>query len=190
MLHERKETASAAATTALSVRDAIETDAEAVRHLAESFGFIGAPAVASIEARIRQYIADKSYLLVVAELDGAPVGYAFAQDFGPGLRVDFSTGRLHDVFVLPTARRQGVGRALINAVSAWAHSRPCPLVLDWQAPANAVGFYESFSFKADRIGDLPQFPAFCIDTRKPAPLHIDVVTSAVGLNHGAFGINA
>jgi GNAT superfamily N-acetyltransferase len=54
---------------------------------------------------------------LVAELDGAVVGYAF---FSLGYNTDFAARSmwLHDLFVAPAARGRGVGYALMTAVAA------------------------------------------------------------------------
>ncbi len=80
--------------------------------------------------------------VVIAELDGAPVGFAL---FFP----NFSTfvGRpglyLEDLFVRPAARGRGVGAALLAFLARLARDRGYGRfewsVLDWNEPA--IGFY-------------------------------------------------
>jgi GNAT superfamily N-acetyltransferase len=79
---------------------------------------------------------------VVAELDGAPAGFAlFYTTFStwqcrPGLW-------LEDLFVLTERRRAGVGLALLAHLAAVAQERGCGRVewaaLDWNTPA--IDFY-------------------------------------------------
>ena len=79
---------------------------------------------------------------VIAELDGAPVGFAlFFHNFStflgrPGLF-------LEDLYVQPQARGRGVGRALLAHLARLAVERGCGRmewnVLDWNQPA--IGFY-------------------------------------------------
>jgi len=86
---------------------------------------------------------------VIAEVDGAPVGYAL---FFP----TFSTflGRpgiwLEDLFVLPGHRRSGVGRALLLHVAQLAVERRCGRLewsaLDWNEPA--LAFYRRLGARA------------------------------------------
>jgi GNAT superfamily N-acetyltransferase len=81
--------------------------------------------------------------VVLAELDGRPVGFAlFFHNYStfltaPGLY-------LEDLFVEPAHRGKGIGAALLRRVAALAHERGCGrlewAVLDWNAPA--IGFYE------------------------------------------------
>ena len=87
--------------------------------------------------------------VVIAELDGEPVGFAlFFHNFStflgrPGLY-------LEDLFVRPAARGHGVGRALLARLAAIAVARGCGrfewAVLDWNEPA--IGFYR-------RLGAVP-----------------------------------
>lgn len=81
---------------------------------------------------------------VIAERDGAPVGFAlFFHNFSTW------TGKrglyLEDLYVTPEARGAGVGRALLAHLAGVALDRGCArfewAVLDWNAPA--IGFYRA-----------------------------------------------
>lgn len=82
--------------------------------------------------------------VLIAEADGAPVGFAlFFHNFStfegrPGLY-------LEDLFVAPEARGRGAGKALLSRLAALALERGCARlewwVLDWNAPA--IAFYKS-----------------------------------------------
>lgn len=117
--------------------------------------------------RCGELMVDDAWFLAVAEAGGGVVGYVAAQDFGPGLRASFTTGRIHDLFVDHATRRRGVGRLLMNSVIDWAHQRPHPMILDWQGTTGGVDFYETLGFTADRVGDHAEFPAFSLDLREP-----------------------
>ncbi len=82
---------------------------------------------------------------LVAELGaGEPVGFALYFH-------NYSTWRgrrglyLEDLYVTPSARRRGVGKALLVALAQIAHERGCARmewsVLDWNEPA--IAFYRS-----------------------------------------------
>lgn len=64
-------------------------------------------------------LANKQAVLLVAEVSGKIVGYAYArqEERDWNMLLD-AHGALHDVFVLEGARRGGVGRALLTAVLA------------------------------------------------------------------------
>lgn len=80
---------------------------------------------------------------LIAEVDGEPAGYAiFFQTFSSFLAVPGIW--LEDLFVRPTSRRHGVGRALLAAVAAHARERGGRLewsALDWNELA--LDFYAS-----------------------------------------------
>jgi GNAT superfamily N-acetyltransferase len=87
--------------------------------------------------------------VALAELDGAPVGFAlFFHNFStfegkPGLY-------LEDLYVRPEARGTGAGKALLAHLAALAVERDCARlewsVLDWNAPS--IAFYEAMGARA------------------------------------------
>ncbi|WP_353648356.1 GNAT family N-acetyltransferase [Nakamurella sp. A5-74] len=152
----------------MSVRRARSSDALSIRRLAEGFGTAGdPPASGQFDHEYARIISDDTWLLAVAEDAGTVRGYALAQDYGPGLRASFTTGRLRDLYVEPAFRRRGSARALVRSVVSWAHTRPLPMILDWQASASAVDFYRRLGFEPDHVGDFPEYPGFSLDTRTP-----------------------
>lgn len=86
---------------------------------------------------------DALFTPMVAEVDGAVVGYVF---YSPGYNTDVAAPSmwLHDLFVVPGARGRGVGRALMAAVAAETVLRGYAS-LDWgvhRANAGALEFYD------------------------------------------------
>ena len=79
----------------------------------------------------------------LAELDGEPVGYAITFHTYSSFLAR-PTLYLEDLFVLPHARRQGVGTAFFRHLAAEAIRRDCGrmewVVLDWNGLA--IDFYE------------------------------------------------
>ena len=82
--------------------------------------------------------------VVIAELDGEPVGFAlFFHNFSTwtGWRGLY----LEDLYVTPAARGQGVGKALLKCLAGIAVERGCTrfewAVLDWNE--KAIAFYRS-----------------------------------------------
>lgn len=70
----------------------------------------------------------------IAEVDGAPVGMAFAiQD-----RTAAATGRLGGMWVEPDARGIGIGMALVTAVLDWSRDRGMQSVRLWVVPCTAA----------------------------------------------------
>ena len=86
---------------------------------------------------------------VIAEIEGAPVGFAlFFHNFStwtgrPGIYVE-------DLYVEPSARGAGVGKALLKNVAKLALDRGCGRlewsVLDWNKPA--IDFYLALGSQA------------------------------------------
>ncbi len=116
-----------------------------------------------VELRYRGAVGDPAWCLVVAELDQELVGYAVAQDYGDHLRGGFDgrVARLHDVFVRPDRRRQGVGGALVEAVRSWAAGRV--RYLQWQAhESRAAPFYERLGYRGAPCPQ-PDYPEFEVD---------------------------
>jgi GNAT superfamily N-acetyltransferase len=79
---------------------------------------------------------------LVAELDGAVVGYVF---FSPGYNTDIAARSvwLHDIFVAPPARGRGVGYALMAAV-ATETVRVSGVSLEWGVHTANAGALECY----------------------------------------------
>jgi GNAT superfamily N-acetyltransferase len=102
--------------------------------------------VVATEATVRETLfgARPAAEALIASVDGVPAGFAiFFSNYStflarPGIY-------LEDLFVKPTFRRRGVGRALFVQVARLAVERRCGRfewsVLDWNAPA--IAFYRS-----------------------------------------------
>jgi GNAT superfamily N-acetyltransferase len=70
--------------------------------------------------------AEKHGIMLIAEMDGKAVGWAFAHDERGEVFVvepERSHGFLAELFLLPQARGRGLGRALIEGCEAWARER-------------------------------------------------------------------
>jgi GNAT superfamily N-acetyltransferase len=95
------------------------------------------------------------HVMFVAEKDAAPVGLAF------GLldKEHAATAQLGGMWVEPAARGLGVGRALGEAVLAWARERGFARVILWVTDGNdaAIALYERMGFA--RTGDRDRLPS-------------------------------
>ena len=103
-------------------------------------------ACVATEAAVRETLfgADPAASVLIAEVDGTPVGFAlWCRNYStflakPGIW-------LEDLFVVPEARGRGVGKALLAALAAIAVERGWGrvdwYVLDWNAPS--IAFYRS-----------------------------------------------
>lgn len=90
------------------------------------------------ERFFRSQVGAEDTALLVAEQDGAPVGYAYLTVEGP-LYEDLleSSVWLHDVYVKPEARGTGAADALFEAARAWAETTGQVLLVFTVAKANA-----------------------------------------------------
>jgi GNAT superfamily N-acetyltransferase len=131
--------------SAVRVRPARPTEAPLLAEMANDLNdHVGVPGRPFTPARVRAagFGPRAAFTPLVAELDGAVVGYAF---FSPGYSTDLASRSvwLHDLFVAPAARGRGVGTALMAAVAAET-VRLGAVLLEWgvnAANAGALAFY-------------------------------------------------
>lgn len=102
--------------------------------------------------RLATLVEHPMHRIVVAELDGSVVGYAAAQDYGPALHRDWSSARMHDLWVSPDARGHGAGTALFAAIRQWARDETSIRFLEWQSSDVAVDFYRRLGLEHDGDG--------------------------------------
>jgi ribosomal protein S18 acetylase RimI-like enzyme len=107
--------------------------------------------VAQVEAWLRERLAAPDVHVVVAELDGAPVGHVVTQAVrraGTPFTAPRAFLLVDELAVVPPARRRGVGRALMEAAHALARELGLPRVeLDvrsWNEAA--LGFYRALGY--------------------------------------------
>ena len=104
---------------------------------------------AALQAHLHTLVAPDNPLggLLVATHGERLVGFAFLY-FGFNKRALRRTVVLNDLYVVPSARRQGVARALMTATFAWAQAQGA-ISVDWQTRTSntrAQGLY-------DRVGE-------------------------------------
>jgi GNAT superfamily N-acetyltransferase len=109
-----------------------------------------------------ELLADPRWAILGFTQDAHLIGYAAAQNYGPHLRAGRRhQGRLHDLYVTPTARHTGAGRALVAAVVEWAAGEV--RWLEWQAHhERAAPFYEHLGYQGEPCPQ-PNYPTFEID---------------------------
>jgi GNAT superfamily N-acetyltransferase len=127
-----------------TVRRATPDDAGAVmsllRALAQEEG--SADRVLVDEEGYAAFLGEDDVLVLLAELEGRPIGYVSAQVArrlwlgGPEVALD-------DLYVVPDARSGGVGRRLMDTLGAWAAERDMPV--RWEVALDndrGLRFYE------------------------------------------------
>src|SRR5262245_29018397 len=129
----------------LHVRPARPAEAEILAEYANDLndhvGIHGRPFTAE-KIRADGFGPEPAFTALVAEREGALVGYVF---FSRGYNTDVAARSrwLHDLFVVPAARGQGVGRALMAAVASET-VRDGGMCLEWgvhQTNTAALAFY-------------------------------------------------
>lgn len=128
--------------------------AEALPHMFKPAGDLAA-ITADMRTRI---LADQLSVVYIAEVDGLPVGYVVCifQD-RPENAYTYARRTLFidQIGVAPAYQRQGVGRALINAVVERAQAENCQFVslTTWAFNQNAHRFFEEqgFAFAMHRM---------------------------------------
>lgn len=106
--------------TSHTIRLAQPSDAAAVCHLNRECMGYDYPLRATAQ-KLQNSLANGRCRIFVAELDGQVVGYVHAQDYDV-LYFDHMKNIL-GIAVDPAFRRQGIGRALLNAVEEWGGNR-------------------------------------------------------------------
>jgi ribosomal protein S18 acetylase RimI-like enzyme len=102
--------------------------------------------------RAEGFGATPRFRALIAEREGQPVGYAL---FYPAYDTDHTARGLYlqDLYVVPEARRQGAGRALIVAVARACQADGGRYVF-WNAlPTNCAGlaFYRALGAREEKI---------------------------------------
>src|SRR3954451_16117787 len=134
--------------------------AHAVRHGTASFEF-DPPHEAEMTRRMCALL-DAGYPYLVAEIDGAVIGYAYAGPYRtrPAYRYTVE----NSVYVAPDAHRRGVGRALLDRLISESEARGYRLMIavigdSAQTPSielhraagfKLVGTFEAVGYKFDR----------------------------------------
>lgn len=140
--------------TSLHIRPATVHDVSAIRELIEGladYERLRHECIATDELLRKALFGERPYAeVIIAEWEGAVAGFAlFFHNFStflarPGIY-------LEDLFVQPTFRGRGIGKALLVRLAALAVERGCGRlewsVLDWNV--DAIGFYE-------KLGARPQ----------------------------------
>ncbi len=107
---------------------------------------------ASVRNRLARIAADPQHFLCGAFVGDVAAGYGWAQDYGTHLRSGQRVVRLHDLYVVPNSRRQGIGARLFAASRDWAKERGATW-LQWQAAGEALAFYAQLGLKGEPCPD-------------------------------------
>lgn len=141
-------------TTALALRDAGLGDLPAIQriyahHVRHGLGTFEEvpPPVEEMAARYRA-LAGGGFPYLVAERDGAILGYAYAGPFRP--RPAYRHTLEVSIYVAPEAQRQGVGRTLLAALIDRADRRGCRqmvAVIGDSGNDGSIGIHRALGFQ-------------------------------------------
>jgi GNAT superfamily N-acetyltransferase len=126
------------------IRRARSDDGEAIFHLAECCATSFAVEPAAFHSSLPQLLADPSACLLVAELDGAVVGYVLGFEH----LAFYANGRVahvEEIMVAERLRQRGIGSRLMDAFTLWARTRECRLIA--LATRRAAEFYRSLGYE-------------------------------------------
>ena len=97
------------------------------------------------ESEVEKRLSNEDNGVFVAEIEGAVVGYVFCEVIKEG---SGNTLYIDDLCVDENARKQGVGKLLIDKAGEYAKQKSCTcLMLNvWEFNENAISFYEKYGF--------------------------------------------
>ena len=99
-------------------------------------------------------ISDPESVVLVAEHEGAVIGYVFADvERTNWMELRGPCGIVHDIFVDESARRLGAGRQLLRAAVEWIHShgRSQVVLMTKTRNEHAQRLFASFGFRPTMI---------------------------------------
>ncbi|MDX2160760.1 MAG: GNAT family N-acetyltransferase [bacterium] len=134
--------------------------------------------------RIVERIDDPLTRVLIAEVDSQPAGYVLGVvvDLAPEMFEQEPSGFLADIFVAEPYRRHGVGRALVEALTAWFQARNLRY-FEWHVAARNAGglaFWKAVNGRDVMIRmrkDLQAAAPFAIDPDSAAEPHHDAAGS-------------
>ncbi|NBE99093.1 GNAT family N-acetyltransferase [Nonomuraea sp. KC401] len=129
----------------LQIRRAEKADADAVFALAREFGLTFRPERGAFDSALPELLANEDALLLAAVVNGRVQGYLL----GFVHLTLFANGPVawvEEAMVGSGARRQGIGRALLEEFERWARSREAGYVA--MATRRAPEFYHALGYEA------------------------------------------
>ncbi|TDB98919.1 GNAT family N-acetyltransferase [Nonomuraea longispora] len=129
----------------LQIRRAEKADADAVFALAREFGLTFRPEREAFDSALPELLANEDALLLAAVVNGRVQGYLL----GFVHLTLFANGPVawvEEAMVGSGARRQGIGRGLLEEFEKWARSREAGYVA--MATRRAPEFYHALGYEA------------------------------------------
>ncbi len=144
-----------------TIRPAVEADLDAIvelwfelmehhRQINDRFWQPAPDAAEKMRAWLGEEVRDPARCLLVAELQGQVVGFIHGQmSGGPPPVAPRRDGEITDLYVVPAFRRQGLARALVEALSGWFGGQGAEKIVLSAAVDNAEagGFWRALGFE-------------------------------------------
>ena len=132
----------------MRIRMATLDDVDKVFALASDFATSFDVEKSAFSASFQQILTDDHALLLVAADDNEVVGYCLGFEH----TTFFANGRVawvEEIMVVPSRRKDGVGRALMTEFEKWSAGRGAKLVA--LATRRAAGFYRAVGYEESAI---------------------------------------
>lgn len=132
------------------IRDARLSDGPALTRLNETAMGYDYP-LEKTEQRLAALITDPRNKLLVAEIDGAVVGYVHLVDYD--LLYSDPLKNIMGIAVDSAYRRRGIGKALLDAAEAWARETGAAGVrlVSGESRTGAHAFYRSLGYQGNKM---------------------------------------
>ena len=130
------------------IREAALDDADSLFALVKDFAMSFKADRGAFDLSFKEFLADEDAWLHVAEEDGEVIGYCLGFDH----YAFYANGRVswvEEIMVREDKRKEGVGRALMDAFEEWAKSRGSRLV--GLATRRAAPFYEALGYEDSAV---------------------------------------
>lgn len=134
----------------LVIRDAVVEDAPAIAQLNRDGMGYDYP-VERTREKLRACLGNPSHKILVAESEGVVVGYVHLEDYDT-LYAD-SLKNILGIAVAEACRRQGVGKALLQAGEEWAASTGTAGVrlVSGESRKGAHAFYQTLGYTGNKL---------------------------------------
>lgn len=151
----------------VNIRRACPEDFPQLKPMLLDMGFVEDET--SLAERFPAFCANPTHLILVADEAGKLLGYASVQDYGPHLRSGEShrTAKLDDLYTLPAARRRGIARKLMQAVTDWAQANPIRYVFWYANQGEAGRAYQAMGYQQPAPSGQDGFDFYEIDLGDP-----------------------
>ena len=127
---------------------------------------LDAESLEAARGRFQRKLESELECVLVAIKDERLIGIALAHQWDEYLMTGDRQIRFSTLKVRPEERRQGVGKALVEGILAWAQARDARW-LEWYASPSAVPFYSRLGYHGT-LGPDPDHPYYEIDFKPRA----------------------